>query len=62
MALVHCSLGAPPCVKDQLELRNADACLLHTSKRPWVLCLVKPRGVKDCIMNLLRCEIHLASY
>lgn len=29
MALIDCSLRAPPCVKDQLQLRDADAGLLH---------------------------------
>ena len=29
MALIDCSLRAPPCVKDQLQLRDADAGLLR---------------------------------
>ena len=30
MALIDCSLGAPPCVKDQLQLRDANAGLLRS--------------------------------
>lgn len=33
IGLIHCSLRTPPGVKDQLQLRDGNAGLLHMSRR-----------------------------